>query len=50
MSDPSSIRMDGWRLLGPAPDEEAVEAHLNASRERRLARDQRRSRSRGLPR
>jgi uncharacterized membrane protein YccC len=41
---------DGWRLFGPAPDVEAVEAHLSARREHRLARDQRRSRRHGLPR
>jgi DUF1707 SHOCT-like domain len=41
---------DGWRLFGPAPDEEAVEARLSARREHRLARDERRSRRRGLRR
>jgi len=41
---------NAWRLLGPAPDLDAVEAHLNARREHRLAREQRRSHRRGLPR
>jgi hypothetical protein len=42
---------DGWRLYGPAPDEESVEAHLAARRSRQLAREQRHSRHhRGLPR
>jgi hypothetical protein len=31
-----------WRLLGPAPDLEAVEVHLDARREHRLAREQHR--------
>jgi hypothetical protein len=31
-----------WSLFGPAPDLEAVEAHLNARRDRRLSREQRR--------
>jgi len=31
-----------WRLFGPAPDLEAVEAHLDARRARRLAREQHR--------
>jgi hypothetical protein len=34
---------DGWRLFGPAPDEEAVEAQLAARRARRLARERRHS-------
>ena len=41
---------NGWRLLGPAPDLEAVEAHLSARRSRRLAREHRRSPRRELPR
>jgi hypothetical protein len=40
---------NAWRLIGPAPDLEAVEAHLNSRRARRLARERRHSR-RGLPR
>ncbi|HEY2282171.1 MAG TPA: DUF1707 domain-containing protein [Solirubrobacteraceae bacterium] len=43
---------DGWRLLGPASDVEAVEARLQARRERQLARGRRRrhrARYRGLP-
>jgi hypothetical protein len=39
---------DAWRLLGPAPDLEAVEANLNARREQRLAREQHRSHRRTL--
>jgi Domain of unknown function (DUF1707) len=40
---------DGWRLLGPASDVEAVEARLRAQRERQLARGRRRrARYRGL--
>jgi hypothetical protein len=31
-----------WSLFGPAPDLEAVEAQLNARRDRRLSREQRR--------
>jgi hypothetical protein len=41
---------NAWHLGGPAPDLEAVEAHLNARRARRLAKGRRHSRSRGLPR
>jgi Domain of unknown function (DUF1707) len=41
---------DGWRLLGPAPDLEAVEAHLSARRARRLAHERRHTHRRGLPR
>ncbi len=41
---------DGWRLLGPAPDERAVEASLDGRRQRRLARDARRTHRRSLPR
>ncbi|HEY4996748.1 MAG TPA: DUF1707 domain-containing protein, partial [Solirubrobacteraceae bacterium] len=33
---------NGWRLLGPAPDLEAVEAHLNSRRARRLGHEYRR--------
>lgn len=39
----------GWQLLGPAPDEQAVEAQLEARRARRLAREQRQSARRSLP-
>jgi Domain of unknown function (DUF1707) len=38
---------NAWRLLGPAPDLEAVEAHLNRRRARALEREHR---HRGLPR
>jgi hypothetical protein len=40
---------DGWLLLGPAPDERAVEARLQRRHDRRLAHE-RHSRHRGLPR
>ncbi len=41
---------DGWRLLGPGSDVDAVEARLQARRERQLARGRRRrARYRGLP-
>jgi hypothetical protein len=40
----------GWRLFGPAPDLEAVEAHLQARREHRLRRERRHARRQGLPR
>jgi Domain of unknown function (DUF1707) len=40
---------DGWRLLGPASDVEAVEARLQARRTRHLTRGRRRARYRGLP-
>jgi hypothetical protein len=41
----------GWRLLGPEPDLESVEAHLQSRRERRLAREhERHPRHRDLPR
>lgn len=41
---------DGWRLLGPSSDLEAVEARLQARRDRALARGRRRrARYRGLP-
>jgi hypothetical protein len=42
---------DGWLLLGPAPDERAIEARLERRRSRRLERGHRRSRDgRSLPR
>jgi hypothetical protein len=41
---------DGWRLFGPAPDVEAVEARLAARRARRLAHDRRHSGRRDLTR
>jgi Domain of unknown function (DUF1707) len=47
------VLRDGWALLGPAPDEEAVERRLEARRARRLDHDHRRSRRnhhRELPR
>jgi hypothetical protein len=45
------VLRDAWRLLGPAPDEEAVEARLEARRQRRLAGERRgRRRHRELPR
>jgi hypothetical protein len=41
----------GWQLLGPAPDHEAVEAHLDHRRQKRLARERRHEhRHRSLPR
>jgi hypothetical protein len=41
---------DGWSLLGPASDVEAVEARLQARRARQLSRGRRRhARYRGLP-
>ena len=40
---------NGWRLLGPAPDEQAVEEHLKTSRARRLEREHRHPRRRSLP-
>jgi hypothetical protein len=40
---------DGWRLLGPASDLEAVEANMQARREHHLRRGRRRARYRGLP-
>jgi len=44
------IVRDGWRLLGPASDVEAVEARLQSRRHRQLARGRhRRARYRGLP-
>jgi hypothetical protein len=41
---------DGWRLVGPEPDLEAVEARLRARSARTLARERRRGHHRGLPR
>jgi len=38
-----SVVRNGWALYGPAPDLDAVEAHLNARRDKRLDKDQRRS-------
>lgn len=37
-----SVVRNGWALYGPAPDLDAVEAQLDARRETRLARDERR--------
>jgi hypothetical protein len=42
------VLRNGWRLYGPAPDEEAVEAHLEARRTHELGRPRRGSRR--LPR
>jgi uncharacterized protein DUF1707 len=39
-----SIVRNGWALYGPAPDLDAVEAHLDARREQRLSRDAQRGR------
>jgi hypothetical protein len=41
---------NAWRLFGPAPDLESVEAHLERRRTRALEREHRRHRHRGLPR
>jgi len=41
---------NAWRVFGPAPDLESVEAHLRGRHERRLERQHRRSRHRRLPR
>ncbi len=41
---------NAWRLLGPDPDPERVEASLNRRRERGLARERHRARHRELPR
>ena len=35
-----SVVRNGWALYGPAPDLDAVEAQLNARRDKRLAKDQ----------
>ena len=37
-----SLGRNAWTLFGPAPDLDAVEAHLDSRREQRLARHQRR--------
>lgn len=37
-----SVIRNAWALYGPAPDLDAVEAHLDARREKRLSRDERR--------
>jgi hypothetical protein len=42
------LARDLWRLYGPAPEQEAVEAHIAARRVRRPARVHRRSHHRGL--
>jgi hypothetical protein len=39
-----SVVRNGWALYGPAPDLDAVEAHLDARREQRLSRDAQRGR------
>ncbi len=36
-----SVVRNGWALYGPAPDLDAVEAHLDARRAKRLSHDQR---------
>lgn len=42
---------NGWRLLGPAPEPDAVEAHLRARQAKRVARERHRARRyRELPR
>jgi Domain of unknown function (DUF1707) len=41
---------DGWRLFGPGPDEDAVEANIAARRMRRGGRGGRHAGRRGLPR
>lgn len=41
---------NAWRLLGPAPDLESVEAHLNSRRTKRLDKERHRRRHRELPR
>jgi hypothetical protein len=41
---------NAWRLLGPSPDLESVEADLAGRRRRRLARERRHGRHRQLPR
>jgi Domain of unknown function (DUF1707) len=42
-----SLVRNGWALFGPAPDLDAVEAHLDDRRAHRLQRDQRRANRRG---
>jgi hypothetical protein len=44
------IVRDGWALLGPAPDERAIEARLQRRRARQLEREHRRTDRRSLPR
>jgi hypothetical protein len=44
------LARDGWRLYGPAPDEEAVEARMAGRRARELPHERHRSSRRGLPR
>jgi hypothetical protein len=44
------LARNAWRLVGPAPDLEAVEAHLASRRARRLAQERRRAHHRELPR
>ena len=44
------IVRDGWALLGPAPDERAIEARLQRRRARRLERGRRGGDHRSLPR
>ncbi len=41
---------NAWRLVGPDPDVETVEANLDARRRRRLTREHRHGRHRELPR
>ncbi len=42
-----SLARNAWALFGPAPDLDGVERHLDSRRERRIERDERRSRRRG---
>ncbi len=42
-----AIGRTAWALYGPAPDLDAAESHLEARRQQRLARDQRRGDRRG---
>jgi len=44
------LMRDAWRLFGPAPDEEAVEANIAARRARRGGPGGHHARRRGLPR
>jgi hypothetical protein len=41
-----SLARSGWALVGPAPDLDGLEAQLESRRQRRIERDQRRSRRR----
>jgi hypothetical protein len=41
---------NGWRLLGPAPELESVEAHLRSRQAKRIAREHRQATRRELPR